>query len=57
MFKEYKDVKGMEELFKNLLVMQFNKFVIKIRPYCGGAGWNIFMDRFVGVFNKKLEGL
>lgn len=57
MFKEYKDVKGMEELFKNLLVMQFNNFVIKIRPYCGGAGWNIFMDRFVGVFNKKLEGL
>jgi len=54
LFKNYRNVNGVNELFKNLLQMQFNTFIIKIRPYCWGVAWGAFIDKFVWVFNEKL---
>jgi hypothetical protein len=54
LFKSYRNVNGINELFKNLLQMQFNTFIIKIRPYCWGVAWGAFIDKFVWVFNEKL---
>jgi hypothetical protein len=57
LFRNYKNVGGIDELFKNLLQTQFNTFIIKIKPYCQGSAFGTFIDKFVGVFNKKLGSM
>ncbi len=55
LFKQYGDQNNFDRLFKNLMLLQFNNFIGKMRIYCEGIYWGVFIDKFTDVFNEKME--
>ncbi len=55
LFKQYGDQTNFDRLFTNLMLLQFNNFITKMRIYCGENNWGEFIGKFTDTFNEKME--
>jgi hypothetical protein len=55
MYDMYDNKKEFGRLLKNLLLVQLNNFVIKMKPYCWGMCWGKFIDKIIEVSNDKIN--
>ena len=54
---DYDNKDNLNELFKNLLLLQFDSFINEMKPHCWEDCWNEFINKFTILFNKNLKNI